>query len=45
MLALDRHEIHELAGLQKYCEANNIIPLCLPAHSSYLTQPLDVGCS
>ena len=27
-----------------YCKANNIAPLCMPAHSSHLLQPLDVGC-
>jgi hypothetical protein len=23
---------------------NNIVPICMPAHSSHLLQPLDVGC-
>jgi hypothetical protein len=44
MLVLDRHESHESAEFQEYCKANNIITLCLPPHSSHLTQPLDVGC-
>src|ERR1700753_1515163 len=44
MLVLDGHESHESAEFQEYCNANNIITLCLPAHSSHLTQPLDVGC-
>ena len=44
MLVLDGHESHESAGFQEYCMANNIITLCLPSHSSHLTQPLDVGC-
>jgi DDE superfamily endonuclease/helix-turn-helix, Psq domain len=44
MLVLDGHESHESAEFQEYCTANNIITLCLPAHSSHLTQPLDVGC-
>lgn len=44
MLVLDGHESHESAEFQAYCKSNNIIPLCLPAHSSHLTQPLDVGC-
>jgi len=44
MLVLDGHESHESAAFQEYCKANNIITLCLPAHSSHLTQPLDVGC-
>lgn len=44
MLVLDGHESHESAEFQKYCKAHNIITLCLPPHSSHLTQPLDVGC-
>jgi hypothetical protein len=44
MLVLDGHESHDSADFQSYCKSNNIIPLCLPAHSSHLTQPLDVGC-
>jgi hypothetical protein len=44
MLVLDGHESHESATFQEYCKANNIITLCLPPHSSHLTQPLDVGC-
>ena len=26
------------------CAENDIIPLCMPAHSLHLLQPLDVGC-
>jgi hypothetical protein len=44
MLVLDGHESHESAAFQEYCKAHNIITLGLPAHSSHLTQPLDVGC-
>ena len=44
MLVLDGHESHESAAFQEYCKDNNIITLCLPPHSSHLTQPLDVGC-
>src|ERR1700678_606934 len=44
MLVLDGHESHDSADFQAYCKSNNIITLCLPAHSSHLTQPLDVGC-
>jgi hypothetical protein len=44
MLILDGHESHESAEFQEYCKAHNIITLCLPPHSSHLTQPLDVGC-
>ena len=44
MLVLDGHESHVNAAFEDYCKQNNIITLCLPAHSSHLTQPLDVGC-
>ena len=44
MLVLDGHESHESRAFQAYCEENDIICLCLPPHSSHLTQPLDVGC-
>jgi hypothetical protein len=43
MLVLDGHESHQSVDFEAYCKDNNIIPLCLPAHSSHLTQPLDVG--
>ncbi|KAF7914288.1 uncharacterized protein EAF01_000694 [Botrytis porri] len=44
MLVLDGHESHESRAFQAYCKENDIICLSLPPHSSYLTQPLDVGC-
>jgi hypothetical protein len=44
MLVLDGHKSHKLAKFQEYYKANNIITLYLPAHSSHLTQPLDIGC-
>jgi hypothetical protein len=44
ILVLDGHKSHESAEFQEYCIANNIIALRLPAYSSHLTQPLDVGC-
>ncbi|ELQ41143.1 hypothetical protein OOU_Y34scaffold00300g4 [Pyricularia oryzae Y34] len=43
MLVLDGHGSHQSPELEGYCKNNNIIPICLPAHSSHLTQPLDVG--
>ena len=27
----------------EYCEAHQILPFCLPPHSTHLLQPLDVG--
>jgi hypothetical protein len=44
MLVLDGHESHVNAEFEDYCKENNIITICLPSHSSHLTQPLDVGC-
>jgi len=44
MLILDGHKSHESVEFQEYCRSNSIITLCLPPHSSHLTQPLDVGC-
>jgi hypothetical protein len=44
LLLLDGHESHESIEFRDYCEANQIIPLCMPAHASHLLQPLDVGC-
>ena len=44
MLVLDGHESHKSPAFDVFCKDNNIITLCLPAHSSHLLQPLDVGC-
>lgn len=44
MLILDGYESHVNAEFEAYCKEHNIITLCLPPHSSHLTQPLDVGC-
>jgi len=44
MLVLDGHKSHLSAEFQKFCKDHAIITLCLPTHSSHLTQPLDVGC-
>jgi hypothetical protein len=44
LLVLDGHESHHSADFEHYCKENDIITLCMPAHSSHLLQPLDVGC-
>jgi hypothetical protein len=44
MIVLDGHESHLSAQFEAFCKEKNIITLCLPSHSSHLTQPLDVGC-
>jgi len=40
---LDGHESHDSLEFTTYCKENNIVILCMPAHSSHLLQPLDVG--
>ncbi|KAL0933617.1 transposase [Colletotrichum truncatum] len=44
LLVVDGHESHHSAAFELFCQENNIITLCMPAHSSHLLQPLDVGC-
>jgi hypothetical protein len=44
LLILDGHGSHLTPLFDQICAENDIIPLCMPAHSSHLLQPLDVGC-
>jgi len=44
MIVLDGHKSHHSVQFKEFCKEKNIIALCLPAYSSYLTQPLDIGC-
>jgi hypothetical protein len=44
LLILDGHESHHSIDFERYCQENKIITLCMPAHTSHLLQPLDVGC-
>ena len=44
LLILDGHGSHLTPKFDEICERNNIIPICMPAHSSHLLQPLDIGC-
>ena len=44
MIILDGHESHLSAEFEAFCKEKNIITLCLPEHSSHLTQPLDLSC-
>jgi len=44
LLILDGHESHHSTEFELYCKQHNIITLCMPAHSSHILQPLDVGC-
>ncbi|EED21622.1 conserved hypothetical protein [Talaromyces stipitatus ATCC 10500] len=44
MLILDGHGNHLTPQFDQICTENNIIPVCMPPHSSHLLQPLNVGC-
>lgn len=44
LLIIDGHESHQSVEFDEFSEQNRIITLCMPAHSSHLLQPLDVGC-
>ena len=44
LLIMDGHGSHDTLEFHSYCKENNIFTLCMPAHSSHLLQPLDVGC-
>jgi hypothetical protein len=44
LLVLDGHGSHLTPEFDCTCKENNIIPICMSAHSSHLLQPLDVGC-
>jgi DDE superfamily endonuclease len=43
ILIMDGHSSYISTEALKFCIASNIIVLCLPAHSTHITQPLDVG--
>lgn len=44
MLVLDGHGSHLTPQFDQICTENDIIPICMPPHSSHLLQPLDVSC-
>jgi DDE superfamily endonuclease/helix-turn-helix, Psq domain len=44
LLVLNGYESHHSIDFELYCKENDIITLCMPAHSSHILQPLDVGC-
>jgi hypothetical protein len=44
LLILDGHSSHATPEFDQYCTENQIITLCMPAHTSHLLQPLDVSC-
>jgi hypothetical protein len=44
LLILNGHESHHSADFKRYYKENKIITLYMPAHTSHLLQPLDIGC-
>ena len=44
LLVIDGHESYDSLKFQQYCKDNKIITVCMPAYSSHLLQPLNVGC-
>ncbi|KID98255.1 transposase, partial [Metarhizium majus ARSEF 297] len=44
LLIMDGHESHHSTEFELFCKEHKIITLCMPAHSSHILQPLDVGC-
>jgi hypothetical protein len=40
---LDGHESHHSTDFELFCKDNDIVTLCMPPHSSYKLQPLDLG--
>jgi hypothetical protein len=44
LLILDGHGSHSTPEFDEFCSDNQIITLCMPAHSSHLLQPLDDAC-
>ena len=44
MLILDGYDSHMFIKFDEYYKTYNIVTVCLPPHSSYLTQLLDVIC-
>ena len=44
MFVLDGHKSHLSNAFEIYYQQNNIITLCFSPHSSYIIQPLDIGC-
>jgi hypothetical protein len=43
LLIVDGHESHVSWEFVSFCSSNNIILMCLPAHTTHILQPADVG--
>lgn len=44
LLFVDGHQSHVSAKFIQSCWSRDIVPLCLPPHTTHCLQPLDVGC-
>lgn len=44
LLLLDGHASHVSVEFIEFCWLVDIVPLCLPPHTTHYLQPLDVGC-
>ena len=42
LLILNSHENHHLMDFETYLDNHNVVTLCMPSHSSYRLQPLDL---
>ena len=43
ILVLDGHSTHVSLKVIEICKENKVLVVCLPAHSSHILQPLNVG--
>jgi hypothetical protein len=43
LLVLDSHSSHLSPQFDDFCSKHKIIPICIPAHSSHLLQPLNIS--
>jgi len=43
-LIFDGHDSHLTPEFDEICSQNDIIPICMPAHTSHLLQSLDISC-
>ena len=44
LLILDGYKSYYLTVFEIFYQEHNIITLCMPPYSSYILQPLDIGC-
>jgi len=43
LLILNSHSSYQIAEFDIFCKKNAIICFCMPPHTSYLLQPLDIS--